>query len=88
MASDMQFVPLATETREWEEMIIMSQGDNHGERRCTAACYNAHGDKCVCCCGGANHGKGLQGALQSQEEHFGASRVLAEFRSQLQLELV
>lgn len=72
-----------------EDMTIMTLGSGQGERRCTAGCYNAHGPKCTCCCGGANHGKGLEGALQAQEERFldeGARRALAEIRSQLELE--
>ncbi len=41
----------------------------HGStRRCTATCYNARGPHCDCCCNGANHGKGLQAALQQTTE--------------------
>lgn len=70
-------------------MTIMTVGSGLGTRRCTARCYNAHGSKCTCCGGGANHGKGLKGALKAQEERFldeGSRRALAEIRSQLELE--
>jgi len=43
-------------------MILMSQGNSEGERRCDARCYNAEGPDCDCCCGGANHGIGLKQA--------------------------
>lgn len=36
--------------------------------RCDSRCYNALGPVCVCCCGGANHGKGLQYALDNTSE--------------------
>jgi len=35
--------------------------------RCDASCYNAKHDKCVCCCGGMNHGKGLQQAVENTQ---------------------
>jgi len=43
---------------------LMRQISGGKDRRCTAACYQASGNKCRCCCGGANHGKGFMGALQ------------------------
>lgn len=36
--------------------------------RCDASCYNAKHDKCVCCCGGRNHGVGLQQAIENTRE--------------------
>jgi hypothetical protein len=69
-------------------MTIMSQGDNKGERRCTSACYDAKRDKCVCCCGGANHGKGLRGALEGQEERFGMRKMLVALRGQKELQFI
>ena len=33
--------------------------------RCDARCYNAHGGDCNCCCGGMNHGRGLERAMQN-----------------------
>ena len=38
--------------------------------RCDAKCYNAKGSKCVCCCGGANHGVGFRKAFKNTVEHF------------------
>jgi len=34
-------------------------------RRCDARCYNGHSKQCKCVCGGRNHGKGLQRALDN-----------------------
>lgn len=36
--------------------------------RCDARCYNAEEPKCECICGGRNHGKGLQKALDNTRE--------------------
>lgn len=36
--------------------------------RCDASCYNAKHEKCVCCCGGRNHGKGLDAAIENTRE--------------------
>lgn len=38
--------------------------------RCDAKCYNAIGEKCVCCCGGSNHGVGFVKAFKNTTEHF------------------
>lgn len=70
-------------------MTIMSQGDNDGERRCDARCYDAKGPDCDCVCGGANHGKGLTAAIQQNEERFlskEARAALEELRSQRALQ--
>lgn len=46
-------------------------GNSEGERRCDEKCYNAQGSICKCCCGGRNHGVGLQKAVdQSMEIYF------------------
>jgi hypothetical protein len=37
--------------------------------RCDARCYNAKEPKCECICGGANHGAGLQQALDNTREY-------------------
>ena len=34
-------------------------------RRCDARCYNARRPKCVCICGGVNHGAGLEKAVEN-----------------------
>ncbi len=36
--------------------------------RCDAKCHDAKGDTCNCICGGANHGVGLDKALQNTQE--------------------
>lgn len=35
------------------------------KERCDAKCYNAKGEKCSCCCGGRNHGKGFVEAFKT-----------------------
>lgn len=35
--------------------------------RCDAKCYNAKHEKCVCICGGRNHGKGLAEAIENTQ---------------------
>ena len=37
--------------------------------RCDSRCYGAVGEKCECCCGGMNHGKGL-GAAKENTAHY------------------
>ena len=68
-------------------MIIMTVGDSYGERRCTARCYNASGDKCVCCCGGRNHGIGLQKALEQNEEMLPEDTRILLQKERMQLQL-
>jgi len=38
--------------------------------RCDAKCYNARHKKCVCCCGGRNHGVGFAKAIKNTVDHF------------------
>lgn len=45
-------------------LIEVTSGSGR-RRRCDANCYNATGQKCTCICGGANHGKGLEKALEN-----------------------
>lgn len=35
--------------------------------RCDAKCYDAKEPKCVCICGGANHGVGLKQAMSNTD---------------------
>lgn len=35
------------------------------KERCDARCYNAKNEKCTCCCGGRNHGKGFVEAFKT-----------------------
>lgn len=53
-------------------MTLVAQYDGDGtlRGRCDARCYNARHTKCTCICGGCNHGKGLQAALQQTREMF------------------
>lgn len=45
---------------------LISQYNSDGtRRRCDARCYNAKHHKCTCICGGANHGVGLQKAMEN-----------------------
>jgi len=37
--------------------------------RCDAKCYNAKGTHCTCICGGINHGKGRNQAINNTEEY-------------------
>jgi len=48
--------------------------------RCDARCYEAKGDLCECCCGGMNHKKGLQVAMEQTQEH--AKRLLVAFQGE------
>lgn len=51
-------------------MTLISVHNSEGcTGRCDARCYNATGPDCECCCGGKNHGKGLQGAIDNTAEN-------------------
>ena len=39
-------------------------------QRRDAACYNAAGRYCKCCCGGRNHGVGLDQAVENTQRMF------------------
>lgn len=46
-----------------------------GRRKCDARCYNAKpASPCGCCCGGMNHAKGKQEAIENTRKH--AHRLL------------
>jgi hypothetical protein len=48
----------------------MSTGNSSGETgRCDAKCYNASGGNCHCCCGGANHGVGIEKARDNIQKY-------------------
>ncbi|MBA7496224.1 hypothetical protein ES702_06823 [subsurface metagenome] len=38
--------------------------------KCNTKCYDAEQPKCVCCCGGRNHGVGFEKAFQNTIDHF------------------
>ena len=44
--------------------------------RCDAKCYNAKHEKCVCICGGRNHGKGQDRAIENTREM--ANQIIEE----------
>ena len=35
---------------------------------CNEQCYNAKSEVCLCCCGGVNHGVGLQKAIENTKQ--------------------
>lgn len=47
-------------------MSFSTPGGSSG--RCDARCYNAHSEICNCCCGGINHGVGLQRAQENTNQ--------------------
>lgn len=51
-----------------KSLIVQTNSDG-SQRRCDAHCYDATGFKCVCICGGANHGVGLQQACDNVEAY-------------------
>ena len=46
---------------------LITQHGTGGKKQgqCDARCYNAKTPTCICCCGGANHGVGLQKAVEN-----------------------
>jgi len=46
-------------------MAVVIKKDNE---TCDAKCYDAAGDVCKCACGGKNHGKGLEKAIENTKE--------------------
>ena len=50
-------------------MVILKTYNSAGETgRCDARCYEAKTKRCRCCCGGRNHGAGLNQAIKNSEE--------------------
>lgn len=48
---------------------LLTTGSSNGKKhRCNARCYNARGPICICCCGGRNHGIGLDQAIQNMND--------------------
>lgn len=47
---------------------LISCGNSEGTRNCDSKCYDAKGKKCVCCCGGLNHGVGLKQAQENTQQ--------------------
>ena len=49
-------------------LIIQHGANGKRQGQCDARCYNAKSSVCYCCCGGANHGVGLQKAISNTRE--------------------
>lgn len=47
---------------------LISQTHGGRTRRCDARCYNGKHARCKCICGGVNHGKGLEKAIENTRE--------------------
>lgn len=59
---------------------LMSTGNSEGETgRCDAKCYNATHSNCHCCCGGRNHGAGLDQARQNTADY--ADEMIKEWKA-------
>lgn len=60
---------------------LISAGNSEGTYgRCDAKCYTADSPFCNCICGGANHGVGLQTAIEQTSASF------AEWMNKLEIE--
>lgn len=57
-------------------MIALYDGEGKCIGRCDARCYNAEGADCGCICGGSNHGKGFQAALDTTRRTVGVESML------------
>jgi hypothetical protein len=52
-------------------LIEIRRADGTLVGRCDARCYNATNPECECCCGGKNHGRGVERAVaQTREQAF------------------
>jgi hypothetical protein len=52
-------------------LIEIRKADGTLVGRCDARCYNAITPECECCCGGKNHGRGVERAVaQTREQAF------------------
>lgn len=48
--------------------LIVEKTTGGKTRTCNSRCYNAKGAKCICCCGGRNHGVGVNKAVDNTIE--------------------
>lgn len=55
-------------------LIEARKGDGTLIGRCDASCYDATGPDCQCICGGRNHGKGFQKAVEQTKEELSKDR--------------
>lgn len=51
-------------------VLIQQQTSSGKRRRCDARCYNGKNPRCRCICGGHNHGKGLERAVEETRKRF------------------
>ncbi len=51
-------------------VLLAVYGSDGCEGRCDARCYNAKSEGCDCCCGGRNHGVGLDQACENVREMY------------------
>jgi hypothetical protein len=60
---------------------LMSTGNSSGETgRCDAKCYGAKTKNCHCCCGGRNHGVGLNQAIQNTTDY--ANEMIEDWKKE------
>lgn len=71
-------------------LIEVRKRDGTVVGRCDARCYNARGGNCSCICGGANHGAGLDRAMDNTSamvetwiEDFAKRHNLDEYESRV-----
>jgi len=48
--------------------LIVERTSGGKTRTCNSRCYGAKGAECICCCGGKNHGMGLNKAIDNTRE--------------------
>jgi hypothetical protein len=66
-------------------LIEIRRADGTLVGRCDARCYNAITPECECCCGGKNHGRGVERAVaQTREQAFNLIPVLEMDQRKLQ----
>ena len=51
--------------------LIIKHAAGKKDGQCDSRCYDAKTTHCICCCDGANHGVGLQKAIDNTREMSG-----------------
>jgi len=64
-----------------EHMTVLKLKHMGRTMTCDKRCYCAEGDKCQCLCGGANHGKGEDAAVENSVKR--GNEILDAVRSEL-----
>ena len=57
--------------------LMLVRGSDGMEGRCDAHCYDARHSQCDCVCGGRNHGKGEQQAIENTRQF--AEQMMQEY---------